>query len=89
MKTGARIDKDVQPENLRRLAAATCLRAFSEIKMGGVMALDAVIWLTSPAGDLFLSAAGLDYVDPLKLLISGKLHRARVKTKGNGHATTN
>ena len=88
--TGIRIFDEVQPVNLRRLAAAVCLRAFEDVKgKDGIAALDAVLWLSSPAGVLFLSVAGLDHADPLQILLSGKLKKTNVKMKGNQNAKSN
>lgn len=81
-QTPVTICPDVQPENLRRLAANVVLRAVQEAQeRNPIKSLDACLWLTSKSAAIWLDAAGLPFGDALGLLTAGKLS-GRVKTKG-------
>ena len=76
---------DVQPVNLRRLAAMVCLRAIEETRSRDPLtALDAILWLLSDDFGLWAGAANLPFADIVRLLTSGQ--RMRTKTKGNQYA---
>jgi len=76
---------DVQPKDLRRLAANVCLKALDELrKPDPVTALDAVLWLTGEDFPIWAEAAGLPFADPFQLLASGAAMK-RIRTKGKTH----
>ncbi len=81
-----RIFPDVQPQDLRRLAASVCLRAVDELRGSDPLkALDALLFLTGPDFPTWAEVANVPFADPIKLLTGGKLNRTRVRTKGKTH----
>jgi hypothetical protein len=86
MKQTFNVYPDVQPQELRRLAAQVCLTAFQELKGRDVLkALDAVLWMTGPDFVQWAEWAGLPFADPLPLLTNGSLDRTRVRRKGKSN----
>lgn len=87
MKTTVTIYPDVQPQELRRLAAQVCLTAFEELKGRDIVtALDAFLWVTGADFMQWAEWAGLPFADPLPVLTNGLLDRTRVRSKGADHA---
>lgn len=81
------INPDVQPRDLRRLAASVCLKALDELRARDpVTQLDALVWLTSSDFPIWADAAGLPFADPWHVLTSGAAIK-RIRTKGKAHAT--
>lgn len=77
-----RICEDVQPSDLRRLAANVCLKALDELRARDpVKVLDALAWLTSNDFPVWADAAGLPFADPWQVLTSGRANQ-RIRTKG-------
>lgn len=83
--TAVRICPDVQPSDLRRLAANVCLKALDELRNSDpVKALDALMWVTSDDFPFWAEAAGLPFADPWQVLTSGRASQ-RIRTKGRNY----
>lgn len=79
-KTTVTIYRDVQPHNLRRLAAMVCLRALDELKgEDPLIALDALLWITSGDFEMWAEVAGVPFADPFIVLTRGNSYRTRKK----------